>query len=74
MPKEALTDAQGQLTDAAKEAIIEALPEDYQYLEGIKDSSNTFIEDVILSGSLRDYQLSESMGEYRSYMDGARGG
>lgn len=73
MPKEALTDAQGQLTDAAKEAIIDALPEDYQYLEGIKSESNTFIEDVMLSGSVRDYQLTESMGEYRTYMDLARG-
>ncbi|MBB6598746.1 hypothetical protein [Luteimonas sp. MC1825] len=73
IPKDLLTDAQGQLTAAAKDAIIEALPEDYQYLEGIKGESNTLIADVILSASLRDYQLTESMGEYRSYIDQARG-
>lgn len=73
MPKEALVDAQGQLTDAAKAAIIEALPEDYQYLEGIKSESNTFIADTILGASDRDYQVSESMSDYRDYIDRARG-
>lgn len=74
IPKELLTNAQGQLTDQAKAAIIEALPEDFQYLEGIKDESNTFILDTILEASNRDYQISESVGEYRSYIDGSRGG
>lgn len=72
IPKELLTNAQGELTDAAKEAIIEALPEDYQYLEGIKDGSNTFIEDTILGSSNRDYQITESMSDYRDYIDRAK--
>lgn len=73
IPKELLTNAQGQLTDQAKEAIIEALPEDYQYLEGIKNESNTFIQDIILGASHRDYQITESIGEYGTYIDGSRG-
>jgi hypothetical protein len=74
IPKDLLTDAQGQLTDQAKAAIIDALPEDYQYLEGIKGSSNSFIQDVIIGSSDRDYQITESMSDYRDYIDKARGG
>lgn len=74
MPKELLTNAQGQLTDAAKNAIIEALPEDYQYLEGIKEGSNDFIQQTILDSSARDYQITESMSDYRDYIDRSRGG
>ncbi len=71
IPKDLLTDAQGALTDQAKAAIIEALPEDYQYLEGIKENSNNFIEAVIIGASDRDYQITESMSDYRSYIDQA---
>ena len=69
-----LTDAQGQLTDQAKAAIIEALPEDYQYLEGIKGDSNGFIQSVIIGSSDRDYQITESMSDYRDYIDNSKGG
>lgn len=71
IPKELLTNGQGALTDQAKNAIIEALPEDYQYLEGIKGESNTFIEDTILGASSRDYQITESISDYRDYIDRA---
>ena len=71
IPKDLLTDGQGALTDQAKNAIIEALPEDYQYLEGIKGESNTFIEDMILGASNRDYQITESMSDYRDYIERA---
>lgn len=74
IPKELLTNAQGQLTDQAKQAIIEALPEDYQYLEGIKEQSNAFITDTILGSSARDYQVTESMSDYRDYIDKSKGG
>jgi len=72
IPEELLTNAQGGLTDAAKQAILDALPEDYEYLEGIKLESNTFIEDTILSASDRDYQITESMSDYRDYIDRSR--
>lgn len=74
IPKDLLTNAQGQLTDQAKAAIIEALPEDYQYLEGIKGDSNGFIQSVIIGSSDRDYQITESMSDYRDYIDKSKGG
>lgn len=72
IPEDVLTDAQGRLSSEAKQAIIDALPEDYAALEDIKSDSNTFIEDAILSGSDRDYRLTESMSDYRSYIDQAK--
>ncbi|HRN61055.1 MAG TPA: hypothetical protein PLF73_01155 [Luteimonas sp.] len=72
IPEELLTNAQGGLTDTAKQAIIDALPDDYAYLEDIKLESNTFIEDSILSASDRDYQITESMSDYRDYIDRSR--
>ncbi|MFC3717423.1 hypothetical protein ACFONC_14825 [Luteimonas soli] len=74
IPKELLTNAQGELTDQAKAAIIDALPEDYQYLEGIKEDSNGFIENTIIGSSVRDYQITESMSDYRDYIDNSKGG
>lgn len=74
IPKELLTNAQGELTDQAKAAIIESLPEDYQYLEGIKEDSNGFIENTIIGSSVRDYQITESMSDYRDYIDNSKGG
>lgn len=68
-----LTDAQGQLTDAAKKAIIDALPEDYSYLEGIKNDSNTFIQDVILGSTNFPYEFTEAMSDYGTYIDQAKG-
>jgi hypothetical protein len=73
IPKELLTNAQGELTDQAKQAIIDALPEDYQYLEGIKEQSNGFIESTIIGSSVRDYQITESMSDYRDYIDKSKG-
>ncbi len=70
----ALTDAQGRLTKEAKQAIIDALPEDYSYLEGIKGESNEFIESVILSTSNFPYDFTEAVSDYRTYMDQARSG
>src|SRR5690606_4750168 len=74
IPKELLTNAQGELTDQAKAAIIESLPEDYQYLEGIKEDTNGFIENTIIGSSVRDYQITESMSDYRDYIDNSKGG
>ncbi|HVI59080.1 MAG TPA: hypothetical protein VM619_09455 [Luteimonas sp.] len=73
IPKELLTNAQGELTDQAKQAIIDALPEDYQYLEGIKEQSNGFIQNTIIGSSVRDYQITESMSDYRDYIDKSKG-
>jgi hypothetical protein len=73
IPEHLLTTAEGGLTDAAKQAIIKALPPDYEYLEGIKDHSNTFIQDVILKAYARDYGFTESMSDYRDYIDKSRG-
>lgn len=68
----ALTDAQGRLTAEAKSAIIEALPEDYAYLEGIKSESNNFIQTVILNSSSFPYEFTEAMSDYGSYIDAAK--
>lgn len=73
IPKQLLTDGQGQLTDQAKQAIIDALPEDYQYLEGLKNESNSFIQDAILSSSARDGEITTQMDSYRNYIAGAKG-
>lgn len=68
----ALTDAQGRLTAEAKAAIIEALPEDYGYLEGIKTESNTFIQNAILNSSDFPYEFTEAMQAYGGYIDDAK--
>lgn len=68
----ALTDAQGRLTNEAKTAIMEALPEDYSYLEGIKTESNGFIQDVILSASNFSYGFTAQMNAYGDYIDAAK--
>ncbi|KIQ97024.1 hypothetical protein [Lysobacter sp. A03] len=73
IPTKLLTDAQGQLTAEAKKAIIDALPTDYQYLEGIKEQSNGFIENTILGSTVRDYQITESISDYRGYIDNSKG-
>ncbi|SDY79573.1 hypothetical protein SAMN04487939_106125 [Lysobacter sp. yr284] len=73
IPKQLLTDGQGQLTDQAKQAIIDALPEDYQYLEGLKNESNSFIQDAILSSSARDGEITTQMDSYKNYIAGAKG-
>jgi hypothetical protein len=73
IPDHLLTTAEGGLTDAAKQAIVKALPPDYQYLEGIKDRSNTFIQDTILNVYVRGYEFTESMSDYRDYIDHSRG-
>lgn len=69
-----LTDAQGQLTDEAKQAILDALPEDYSYLEGIKSDSNDFIQNVILKSANFPYEFTEAMSDYRTYINQAKGG
>ncbi|MBB3343185.1 hypothetical protein [Luteimonas sp. RC10] len=73
IPEELLTTAQGQLTDTAKAAIIDALPEDYQYLEGISQDAEKFIFDTIYAQAARINDLSNTVQKYRGFIDSARG-
>jgi hypothetical protein len=73
VPNKLLSDSTGKLTEKAKQAIIDAVPEEYLYLEGIKDKANTLIEDAIQEMYLRPNQLEQNLLTYRKAIDGSRG-
>ena len=69
-----ITDAQGRLTDEAKQAIIDALPEDHAFLEEVKAMSNDFIAAHILEAADRRGAIIPDMQSYSDWIDGAQGG
>lgn len=68
-----ITDAQGRLTDEAKQAIIDALPEDHAFLEEVKGMSNDFITGHILESADRRGAIVPYMQSYSDWIDGAQG-
>lgn len=72
IPEELLTNGQGQLSDMAKEAIIDALPEDMEYLEGVNGNMEDFINNAIRG---QVYQLADynaAVNDYGDFIDQAR--
>lgn len=68
-----ITDAQGRLTDEAKQAIIDALPEDHAFLEEVKAMSNSFITTQIVEAADRRGAIIPDMQSYSDWIDGAQG-
>ncbi|MCE7032601.1 hypothetical protein LY625_08240 [Lysobacter sp. GX 14042] len=68
-----VTDAQGRLTAEAKQAIIDALPEDHAFLEEVKTMSNDFITSHIVETADRRGTIIPDMQSYSQMIDGAQG-
>jgi hypothetical protein len=72
IPAGQLTDLQGNLTDTAKNAILEALPEDLQYLEEVKNSSNGFTKGL-MDSTASGYNIIANVEDFHSYINTAQG-